>query len=191
MVFIRKSSGGLDLLTEAQVIERFPRLRSNLGALYAGYYVAELLSEWTQDYDPHPNLFDAALAALRDFGADGISLPLRLAGFELAMIQELGYSPILDRCAACTRPLTDETGMAFSATVGGILCRECQTGQRDRLAIGAETVRVLRVLAQPGEAWRSDCRPALRGELRRVLGYYVSSLMGKRPRLLPYLTSLS
>src|SRR3982750_4646490 len=42
MVFIRKSSGGLDLLTEAQVAERFPRLRSDLHALYAGYYVAEL-----------------------------------------------------------------------------------------------------------------------------------------------------
>src|SRR5262245_62618810 len=99
MVFIRKLSGGLDLLTEAQVIERFPGLRDNLGALYSGYYVAELLSEWTQDYDPHPNLFDAALVALRDFGDGGVSLPLRVAGFELAMIQDLGYSPALDACA--------------------------------------------------------------------------------------------
>src|SRR4029077_11322748 len=40
IVFLRKSSGGLDLLTEAQVVERFPLLRENLHALYAGYYVA-------------------------------------------------------------------------------------------------------------------------------------------------------
>src|SRR5437764_8719093 len=88
IVFLRKSSGGLDLLTEAQVVERFPRLRTDLTALYAGYYVAELLSDWTEDYDPHPMLFDAALAALGDFGADGVNLPVRVAGFELAMIQE-------------------------------------------------------------------------------------------------------
>src|SRR6516165_4213847 len=44
IVFLRKSSGGLDLLTEAQVVERYPRLRNDLQALYAGYYVAELLS---------------------------------------------------------------------------------------------------------------------------------------------------
>src|SRR3954447_2778005 len=74
MVFLRKSSGGLDLLTEAQVAERFPRLRTDLHALYAGYYVAELLADWTEDYDPHPVLFDAAVAALRDFGAPGTSL---------------------------------------------------------------------------------------------------------------------
>src|SRR5271165_5361102 len=59
IVLLRKSSGGLDLLTEAQVVRRFPRLRSDLGALYAAYYVAELLADLTEDYDPHPTLFDA------------------------------------------------------------------------------------------------------------------------------------
>src|ERR1700757_2081463 len=68
IVFLRKSSGSLDLLTEAQVVQRFPRLRADLGALYAAYYVAELLADWTEDYDPHPALFDEALATLRAVG---------------------------------------------------------------------------------------------------------------------------
>src|SRR5206468_11556804 len=61
VVFLRKAHGGLDLLTEAQVVERFPVLRKDLAALNAGYYVAELLADGTQDYDPHPPLFDAAV----------------------------------------------------------------------------------------------------------------------------------
>src|SRR5262249_5568732 len=69
IVLLRKSSGGLDLLTEAQVVERFPRLRTHLPALYAGYYIAELLADWTEDYDPHANLFDEAQSALRELGA--------------------------------------------------------------------------------------------------------------------------
>src|SRR5271156_4913894 len=69
IVLLRKSSGGLDLLTEAQVIERFPRLRQDLNALYAGYYVAELLADWTEDYDPHPLLFDEARATLQELGS--------------------------------------------------------------------------------------------------------------------------
>ena len=64
----------LDLLTEAQVAERFPALRTNLPALYAGYYVAELLTEGTEDYDPHPVLFDAALAAERGWADGGMSV---------------------------------------------------------------------------------------------------------------------
>src|SRR5919109_5521844 len=47
IVFLRKSSGSLDLLTEAQVVQRFPRLGTDLAALYAAYYIAELLSDWT------------------------------------------------------------------------------------------------------------------------------------------------
>src|SRR5215813_8651627 len=68
IVFLRKSSGSLDLLTEAQVVKRFPRLRQDLPALYAAYYLAELLADWTQDYDPHPLLFDEALDTLRALG---------------------------------------------------------------------------------------------------------------------------
>src|SRR5438132_12631561 len=64
IVLLRKSSGSLDLLTEAQVVRRFSRLKSDLGALYAAYYVAELLADWTQALDPHPVLFDEALATL-------------------------------------------------------------------------------------------------------------------------------
>jgi DNA repair protein RecO (recombination protein O) len=60
VVYLRKASGGLDLLIEAQVAERFPHLRTDLHALNVGYYVAELLADGTQDYDPHPELFDAA-----------------------------------------------------------------------------------------------------------------------------------
>ena len=81
VVFIRKHSGGLDLLTEAQVAERFPHLRTDLHALYAGYYVAELLSDGTQDYDPHPALFDAAVETLRALGESTLPpSPLRGEG---------------------------------------------------------------------------------------------------------------
>src|SRR5947209_18955739 len=99
IVLLRKSSGSLDLLTEARVVERFPRLRTDLQALYAAYYLAELLADWTEDYDPHPELFDEALATLRDLGsAAGAATPLRLMRFELVLLRELGYGPALDAC---------------------------------------------------------------------------------------------
>src|SRR5713226_3230372 len=68
IVLLRKSSGGLDLLTEAQVVRRFPRLGKDLPALYAAYYVAELLADLTEENDPHPSLFDEALGTLDALG---------------------------------------------------------------------------------------------------------------------------
>src|SRR5947207_10413450 len=106
IVFLRKSSGSLDLLTEAQVLERFPRLRTDLQALYAAYYVAELLADWTEDYDPHPSLFDEARETLQTVGTSlaGQQQPVtgpRLMRFELVLLRELGYSPVLEACVAC------------------------------------------------------------------------------------------
>src|SRR6516162_1743109 len=94
IVFLRKSSGSLDLLTEAQVVKRFPQLRADLPALYAAYYIAELLSEWTEDYDPHPALFDEAVETLQTLGTAATqgkdsSTGLRLARFELVLLREL------------------------------------------------------------------------------------------------------
>lgn len=192
MVFLRKASGGLEILTEAQVVERFPKLREQLPALYAGYYVAELLSEWTEEYDPHPVLFDEAVAALRDFGAEGVSTANRLASFELRLLNELGYRPVLDVCASCRQPWPDgQMSTAFAPAVGGVVCSQCQHGQRDRWPISGAARQRLRELADAGDEWRRPTVPAVRTEIRRTLGQYIAYLMGRRPRLLAYLTTLS
>ena len=43
IVVLHKGSEALDLLTEAVLVERYDSLRRDLAALYAGYYIAELL----------------------------------------------------------------------------------------------------------------------------------------------------
>jgi DNA repair protein RecO (recombination protein O) len=191
IVLIRKSSGALDLLTEAQVVRRFPRLRDDLAALYAAYYVAELLADWTEDADPHPALFDEALAALQDLGGGdgpGQALGPRVARFEFVLLRELGYQPVLDRCAACAGPVDGPT-LWFSPAAGGLLCPRCPGGRRDGRPLAAATARALRALAEEGDAWRRPWDEGARAELRQVLGLYVTYLRGRRPRLLPYLGS--
>jgi DNA repair protein RecO (recombination protein O) len=187
IVFLRKSSGSLDLLTEAQVVERFPQLRTHLPALYAAYYVAELLEGWTEDNDPHPVLFDEACAALRDLGTVAAATGPRLLRFELVLLRELGYSPVLHHCVVCGTALTGR--LAFSAALGGVLCPACQPTQRDRRPLSPDGWQALRTLGESGEAWRNEWSPVVRAELRQLLGQYVTYLLGRRPRLLPYLGS--
>jgi DNA repair protein RecO (recombination protein O) len=189
IVFLRKSSGSLDLLTEAQVVERFPRLRQDLAALYAAYYLAELLGEFTQEYDPHPLLFDEALAALGALGAPPApEAGPRVARFETVLLRELGFGPVLENCTACGRP-ADGTGLGFSAATGGVVCAACR-GKAGRVQpLTAAAWQALRALAGPGEGWARPWGAAVRAEVRQVLGQYVTYVLGRRPRLLPYLGS--
>ncbi|MDW8267258.1 MAG: DNA repair protein RecO [Gemmataceae bacterium] len=191
IVLLRKSSGSLDLLTEAQVVERFPRLRIDLAAFYAGCYIAELLADWTEDDDPHPKIFDEACAALRVLGDPPRATGLRLARFELVLLEELGYRPVFDRCAVCAAGVADNAAAAFSPSVGGMVCAKCRPGRRDSRPLGPNTRRAFQALAESDDAWRRDWPLAVQKELRLLLGEYVTYVRGRRPRLLGYVEKLS
>jgi DNA repair protein RecO (recombination protein O) len=187
IVLLRKSSGSLDLLTEARVVRRFPRLRTDLPALYSAYYVAELLADWTEEYDPHPRVFDEALDTLTVLGEPDVAAGPRIARFELVLLRELGYGPAVEVCAVCGSAVAG-AGLAFGAAAGGIVCPKCQRGQRDCRPLSPQCWQALRELREPGDAWRR-LDQNVHGELRQVLGHYITYLMGRRPRLLPYLGS--
>jgi DNA repair protein RecO (recombination protein O) len=180
IVLLRKSSGGLDLLTEARAEERFNGLRSDLRALNAGYYVAELLGDGTQDYDPHPALFEFSLDTLRKLAAGGDVMGL-VSAYELGWLGELGLRPVLDRCAACQTEGLPSGRLVYSAIAGGLVCPTCAPAQRDRRAVSRAALDTLAELSS-GEL------PAVSTEVRQLLGHTVSTVLGRRPRLLGYLT---
>jgi DNA repair protein RecO (recombination protein O) len=184
IVFLRKSSGGLDLLTEAQLTQRFPLLRTDLRALYGAYYLAELLADWTEDYDAHPPLFEHALATLGELGAPGIDPGLRVMRFEMQLLRELGYSPVLDGCVHCGGPIAEDR-VAFSCASGGLLCALCQREQRQRRPLTPGALRLLRGLETMEGL--DGAEASVRAEVRQLLGEYVTWLRGRPPRLLPYL----
>jgi DNA repair protein RecO (recombination protein O) len=184
IVLLRKPSGGLDLLTEASASRRFPRLQKDLTALYAGYYVAELLADWTEDLDPHPALFDEAVAALGDFGGE-VPVARRLLRFEACFLAELGYHPVLEACASCGAELP-EAGLAYSPEAGGAVCTLCQRRpDPSRRPMSALALSAMRRLF--GEEWNEPLAGAASSELRHLMGHQITHLRGRPPRLLPYL----
>ncbi|WZP00504.1 DNA repair protein RecO [Isosphaeraceae bacterium EP7] len=190
IVLLHKSSDALDLVTEASPVERFGPLRRDLAALYSAYYIAELLGELTDLHDPHPRLFDAALVTLRHLG-DPVLRSRRLARFELACLRELGLMPSLDACAHCGNPVEtrhDSDVVAFGLATGGVLCPSCRPGVAHVATLSGRTLDALRALSGPGSDWRTlDDSPRTLGPVRSTLGAVVSHLLGRRPRLLPYL----
>lgn len=188
IVLIRKTSGSLDLLTEARVRQRFGPMRRDLQALYAAYYVAELLNDWTEDHDAHPPLYDEALATLGLLGQPGVLAGPCLARFELVLLRELGYGPAVDACAGCSKAAAPPD-LTFSAAAGGVLCPACQGRHKDRRPLSAEAWQALQTLRAPGAGWRAVQDVGVRAEVRRVLDDFETYVQGRRPRLLPYLGS--
>ena len=185
IVLLRKSSGSLDLLTEAQVVRRFARLRDDLSALYAAYYVAELLADWTEELDPHPDLFDEAVAtldelahrrartcrwwrALRDGVSrrDGLSTrPRSLRRLPTGAVAATGRSAPR-RAASCARPVGRAIATLRGCLAGGVAAPG-RSGRRGRVAAADGQRRGRRFAG--------------------VAGRLSDGASRKPPRLLPYL----
>ncbi len=192
IVFLRKSSGSLDLLTEAKLERRFRAARCDLSRLYAGYYVAELLGELTDNGDPHPELFDLACNTLEALDSTAASVAALLVRFELETLRLLGHLPSLDQCVECGTEDINAQRIAFGLLNGGVLCSRCRPGKSAVVSLSRiawETLLRFREAGMLGVLPEMD--RGAQGEIRGVLNQYVSHLLGHKPRLHEFLGILA
>lgn len=194
IVFIRKSSGGLDILTEAQLISRFRPDGHDLFRLYAGYYLAELLNGLAEEYDPHPTLYEESVQTLRHLA--GSEHPrLAVVRFELILLREIGQLPSLEECLICGRPASIEGTFVFWVSQGGLICRNCQSQEYPQNRIHQASLSAIRHLSQTeGEV---DLEALVQsfgigsreiGEMRSLTGPAIAHNLGRRPKMTRYLT---
>jgi DNA repair protein RecO (recombination protein O) len=190
IVFLHKSSDALDLYTEAKLVRRFRAATRDLSRLYAGYYLAELLNELTEPGDPHPELFDAADAALAALDGEG-NVAAVVARFELTLLRYVGHLPELDTCVQCGTPIASTGRVAFGQLSGGVLCENCKHGKRQVASISGEALALLRQIAKDESPWSETQVDRSRlGEVRGLLNHYLANLLGKRPKMYPYLGTM-
>ena len=199
VLVLRKSSGGLDLLTEASLEYRF-RVGTSLAAFHGGLYVAELLDALTADADPQPDLFDVARTALRGLSArrqpmaadagDGTADRSLLFHTELEMLRIIGHAPALMRCAECRAVVGETARTSFAMLDGGVVCSACRAGKRSVISVSRDGLAAMRLLAGSRDAWRSLVLPKpVAGELRAIMNTYIAHILGRRMKAARWLAA--
>lgn len=200
----------LDIITQAESVETFPKLRQDLVRLSYALYYAEL----TQHFGPglfeenasYFNYLRDSLRAQAEAAGDPAWLCLR---FELVLLEMLGYRPELTYCVMCRQPLADSTLGAFHQEWGGIICKRCLSQGRsetrqtdDEHAVAGFSVRTAReitplvwrhlVLASDpdlsgdplqAQSARTSIKQALVAS-RRIVQAYIEHRAGKRMKSL-------
>ncbi len=189
IVFSDSNKEKLAILTEFEQQPGFTHLRDNLFALNCCLFGTELLSNLTDDYDPHPELFDSFLQFLqnanerretRDEGRRTLAL---LILFQLALLKEVGLQPILSYCANCKvrfehRASSIEHRVYFSSTANGLICRDCEAGFPDRIRLtgnAANCLTNLKLIAESDEKTLN--------EIEKVLIYHFTELLHRPPKM--------
>lgn len=85
--------GGLDTLTEVQLINSFSSWRKYLGRVTLAYQLAEAIDKITPDRDPHPEIFEILSLSLSQISNLKFDWKLNIEHWTLNILQELGYWP--------------------------------------------------------------------------------------------------
>jgi DNA repair protein RecO (recombination protein O) len=171
-VYPRKPESDLRVLGAFRATEDFPGLRGTIARFHAAQHVAALVLAFTREEQPHPELFDLTVAALRllESADDGAADALAL-GFEAMSLRLLGFAPELSRCVVCGKPARNVRTTRLSALRGGLLCTPCRGEDARAPALSGASVEALRGLAEgPLVAAAAHApAPAVRREIRAAL----------------------
>ncbi len=120
-------TGGLFLLTSADLISAFISLRRLYPRYVSAVYLSELTLKFTRQNDPDHELYrllEWGLAAL-----DKGERPLKiLALFHVRLLRITGYQPQISACGQCGELLTPRSVYTLTAGSGTLTCSKCRHG---------------------------------------------------------------
>ena len=191
IVFSDSNKEKLATLTEFEQQPGLTGLRNNLFALNCRLFGTELINSLTNDYDPHPDLFDSFLQFLqnanehRESKIEHRDLLSLLILFQLTLLKEIGLQPILNYCVNCKtryerRATSNE--FYFSSSANGLICRDCEGSFPDKIRLTKNAANCLANVKLIAESQEKTLN-----EIEKVLIYHFTELLGKPPKVAKYI----
>jgi DNA repair protein RecO (recombination protein O) len=144
IVFYKRRSGDLHLLSESTLIRTFYGLQEDIRRLGFASAAVELVDRMVMRGEKIEGLFPLLLGGLHIL-EKGDHLSLLLSALMLKIIALLGYRPQLYVCIGCDRPVEGRVA-GFNASQGGVVCRDCGRRTVAFKAMTSETLEFLQHL---------------------------------------------
>ncbi len=165
-------------LSEAETLEQFLPLRSDLEKLALGAYFAEVLETVSDEDCPNPALLQLGLNSLYALGSQLYPDTHIKAVFELRLLCLSGFTPLLDR-----------EGTLFSLSGGSVHRVEEPPGNTGKsLPVDSDTLRAMRyiVRAEPKKIFSFSLPPASEKRLAAVCEGYMTAQLERSFSSLDY-----
>ena len=177
----------LDIISQAEALETYPALQTDLQRVGQASYVVELIDRFTFEEGGSRPAYALLLETLGRL-AEGRPGAAVLRYYELRLLDLMGYRPEFFRCVQCTVETRPEAQF-FSPALGGVLCPGCGRGQATARPLSLESLKVLRHYQRSGfeAAAAPNVRPAVRLEVEGHLEAYLHHLLERKlnsPRFL-------
>ncbi|MHB1928852.1 MAG: DNA repair protein RecO [Acidimicrobiales bacterium] len=129
---------GLDVVSQADVVDHFRVFRDDLGRLRDALAVLEAVDQVGREGEADPGLYAMLVGALHTLASR--PAPLVVAGFYWKLLAHEGTAPMVDACVRCGAP---GPLVALDPVEGGAVCRTCLPTGGGRRAVSPEALAVV------------------------------------------------
>lgn len=144
LVFYEKENRDLQTLSQADIIEPFLKIRTDLEKTTLALACCELLDRIEVGVAPSPPLFKLLLQTLRGMN-QGVGQPADFfRAYQVQLFEIMGIQPNLSQCLKCG--LEKHGKVSFDLSHGGFYCDACQPVAAQGLLLSHETLKALRTL---------------------------------------------
>lgn len=145
IIIYKKETRDVQLLSDAEIISHFSKLKENLSALKYSYAIIELVHKLTSDYEENKRTFNGIVRIL-SLLEKGEEKPEVLFGkFFIFLMKETGYEIQLKKCSVCGRTDLQNMILGFNWD-SGMLCANCKEEKENNFKINPELFDYLKCL---------------------------------------------
>jgi DNA repair protein RecO (recombination protein O) len=166
-----------DIVTQAETVESFPRLREDLVRSAASSYAVELLDKLSPEEAENAAAYKLLIRTLEELAGGG-DPALALRCYDLKLLEYSGYRPELTVCTVGGEEIRAEDQF-FSPSRGGAVCPRCAGRAEGAFPVSIGALRVMRHIQRCPleEALKLSVRKATLDELEWVLQRYIQYLL--------------
>jgi DNA repair protein RecO (recombination protein O) len=178
IIFYRKTHSSLHLISQADKVDNFTRIRQSLEKTTMASFMMELVASVMQAEDKNEEIFNLTHSCLKELETNYNPEKITTI-FKIKMLALSGFKPHFDSCVCCLDKIMGQS--KFSLALGGLLCPRCMPKDPTARAIFRGTVATILHIE------RNDFRaslnlglnPQIKKELDLILNAFLNFHLGK------------
>lgn len=161
LVIYRKEGRGMQYISQADIINPFPALHSQLGKMSLAAIAAEIIDKNEPAEHPGPELFFLLKNTLESLEKEETGLRNILRSFQLKYVEHSGLLPILERCHGCGKQEATAT-VYFDMERGFYHCADCGIPSEVNFSMSGKALEFVRwlTLAPVANAFTAAIAPS-------------------------------
>ena len=167
----------LYILTQAEAIETYQNIKKDLLSMSYGFYVIELLHNFTYEEGENRDLYRLLVNTLDRLNRED-DPKILTHYYEIRLLDFAGFRPQLFFCTECEKEIIAED-QYFSAIQGGVLCPNCGRRSAGSQPISKDALRYLRHFQRSSyrEATKARIKHEINIEIENLLQFYITNIL--------------